>query len=67
MAMLAEWTSIPEAWLITRLFVALLCLCLLADFIAKRCANQVPKGADAWHPDGTKLKMISDVESVSRN
>jgi hypothetical protein len=67
MNLLAEWTSIPEAWLWTRLFIIMLSLCLAADYLAKRFARQIPKGADAWNPEGTKLRMTSDVESLSKN
>lgn len=62
-----NWTSIPSAWLLTKLFVGMLALCLFADYVAKRHAKQTPKGADAWQPDGVKFRMISDEDSISRN
>ncbi|MBI5705404.1 MAG: hypothetical protein HZC36_00260 [Armatimonadetes bacterium] len=63
----SEWTSLPVAWAVAKLFAALLLICLWTDHVAKKKAGQIPKGADAWNPDGVKLRMISDRESISRN
>ncbi len=67
MNLVYEWTALPEAMLILKMFAILLAGCALVDVIAIRFARKPLTAVESWSPKGTKLPLVADRYSVHRN